>query len=232
MAVRRLFDRVEDGQQYSVSLGNLALAAKNLRNASTMAKITFDFFHYTFDHGLRMLEKGYSAARDALLAEIEHIETKARAYNESVANGGEWIGESEDGHILWEQSQIYDAEINDAYQALGELRKAFVIALYHHWERSVAEWKGSDATHTHEQMADFCADMGYGPSPDLDAVRHLANHLKHGPNSRKNWLDDLRQKYPLFLPQGPTSIFGLSEDDLYRIAAVILASGPPQPHRQ
>lgn len=195
-----------------------------------MAKIRFDFRHYTFEHGLRMLEKGYTAARDTLLVEIEHIETEARAYDESVANGGEWIGEREDDHILWEQSQVYDAQINDAHHPLFEVRKAFVIALYHHWERSAAEWKGSYATH--EKLAEFCASKGYGLSPDLDAVRHLANHLKHGPRSRKNWLGEMREKYPLFLPPGPTPIFGLSDNDLYRIAAVILTAGSPPPHRE
>jgi hypothetical protein len=210
-------------------LGNPMLT-RTSEIASTMAKIPFDFRHYTYSHGLRMLEKGYTAARDALLAEMERIETEARVYEESLANGGEWIGEREDGHILWEQSQVYDAQIRDTVQALAEVRAAFVIALYHHWERSAAEWMGSDSTH--EQLAKFCASMGYGPSPDLDAVRHLANHLKHGPNSRKNWLDKMREKHPLFLPPGPTPILGLSDDDLYRIAAIIMASGPPSPQSE
>lgn len=192
-----------------------------------MTELVLDFRHYAFQHGLGLLEKGYAAARDALLAEIESIEAEARAYDEGLANGGEWIGEREDGQILWEQSQVFEYQINDAHYALAEVRNAFAIALYHHWERSALAWKGSKATH--RELAQYCASMGYGPSPDLDAVRHLANHFKHGPNSRKNWLAQMREKYPLFLPRGPSPVFGLSDDDLYTIAAVISASGPPPP---
>lgn len=192
-----------------------------------MAKLAFDFRHYTFQHELGLLKKGYTAARDALLAEAERIETEARAYEESLANGGKWIGEYEDGHLLWEQSRIFEYQINDIHYALAEVRNAFAIALYHHWERSALAWKGSKATH--KELADYCASMGYGPSPDLDAVRHLANHFKHGPNSNRNWLAEMREKYPLFLPRGPSPAFGLSDDDLFMIGEVISASGPPAP---
>lgn len=177
-----------------------------------------------FEHGLRMLEMGYRAARDALEAEIERIKVEAIAYEESLANGGEWIGEYEDGRILWEQSQAYEAQVDDVGHASLEVRKAFVIALYHHWERSATGWKGGYASH--DELADYCAGEGYGPSTDLGAVRCLANYLKHGPNSSKDWLGRLRRDYPSFLTQAPTFIFGLSEDDLYKIAATILASGP------
>lgn len=192
-----------------------------------MAAFSFDARHFAFDHGVRLLKQGYEAARDALLGEVERTQAKASMYEEDLANGGEWIGEREDGHILWEQSQIYDAEIDDTYQALYEVRRAFIIALYHHWERSAASWLGEDAGHA--KLEQFCADNGFGPSPDLDAVRHLANHLKHGPASRSPWLDKMREKYPLFMPRVGTFAFGLSDDDITKVAAAILASGPPEP---
>ncbi|MDX0488826.1 hypothetical protein GOC53_00825 [Sinorhizobium medicae] len=193
-----------------------------------MIKIFSYLRHYQFEHGLRMLEKGYIAARDALQAEIERVKIEAVAYEEALANGGEWIGEREDGYILWEQSQAYEAEINNVTHALFELRKAFVIALYHHWERSAAEWKGGGYA-SHDELAKYCASEGYGPSPELSAVQCLANHLKHGPNSSRDWLDRLRKNYPSFLSHGQGFLFGLSEDDLYKVAATILASGPGAP---
>ncbi|WP_156941716.1 hypothetical protein [Mesorhizobium sp. WSM2561] len=192
-----------------------------------MVKIGSYFRHYQFEHGLRMLEKGYVAARDALQAEIERTKIEAVAYEEALANGGEWIGELEDGRILWEQSQVYDAQIDDVHHALFEVRKAFVIALYHHWEHSAAGWKGGYAAH--DELAKYCAGEGYGPSPELGAVQCLANHLKHGPNSRTDWLGLLRNNYPSFLARGSGFLFGLSEDDLYKVAATILASGPGAP---
>lgn len=183
---------------------------------------------YQFEHGLRMLEKGYIAARDSLQAEIDHIAAEALAYEDALANGGEWIGEYEDGHILWEQSKLYDAQTDDVHNALFEIRKAFIIALYHHWEHSASTWRGGGYA-SHKKLTEYCAEAGYHPSPELDAVRCLANHLKHGPNSDTDWLGRLRNDYPSFLPHGPGVVFGLSEDTLYKVAAAILASGPGVP---
>jgi len=193
-----------------------------------MVKLGPYFRSYQFEHGLEMLEKGYTAARDSLHDEIERTTVEAAAYEEALANGGEWIGEyDEDGRILWEQSQMYEARINDVHSALFEVRKAFVIALYHYWEDSVANWMALNGKQaSHEDMELYCSREGYGPSPDLGAVRCLANHLKHGRNSRNDWLVRLRNEHPFFLPPQRSKIFGFSEDTLFKVAAVIFASGP------
>jgi hypothetical protein len=175
-----------------------------------------------------MLEKGYKAARDSLEAEITRTETEAKAYETALANGGEWIGEVDDeGRTLWEQSQMYDLQIDDIHSALFEVRKAFVIALYHFWEDSAAHWMALNGKQaSHEDMERYCSREGYGPSPDLGAVRCLANHLKHGRNSRNDWLVRLRDEHPTFLPPERSQIFGFSEDTLFKVAGVIFESGP------
>ena len=186
------------------------------------------FRSHHFEHGMRMLEKGYVAARDSLNAEIERITRDSAAYEEALANGAEPIAEyDEDGNLLWEQSQVFEINIDDVHTALFEVRKAFAIALYHFWEASVAQWmKVSGKPIDHEKLVRYCASEGYGPSTDLEAVRCLVNYLKHGRNSRKDWLAKLRGVDPSFLPQarGATSV--VSEDILFRVAAAILASGP------
>lgn len=183
------------------------------------------FRRYQFEHGLRMLEKGYSAARDSLENEIKRIEIESKAYETSLANGGKWIGErDEEGYTLWDQSRLYDLQIEDIHSALFEVRKAFVIALYHFWEDAAALWNGKQATH--EKLERYCSDVGYGPSPDLGAVRCLANHLKHGSNSHSDWLVQLRGKYPTFLPPQRGPIFVFWEDTLLKVAAAIYESGP------
>lgn len=191
-----------------------------------MAIVNFDSRQFEFARGIRLLKQGYEAARDALLKEIENIQSKARAYEESLANGGDWIGEREDDHVLWDQTDVLEAETDDAQRALYEVRRAFVIALYHHWERSAARWLGDDEAH-HDKLERFCAANGFGPSRDLGAVRCIANHLKHRPGSSSDWLNNLRKNHPTFLPHVQTSAFNLSDDDFDIIAAVILASGPP-----
>ena len=195
-----------------------------------MATLGFDARRFEFDHGVRLLKQGYEGARDALLKEIERIRADARSYEEGLANGGEWIGEREDGHVLWDQTDVYEAETEDAHRALYEVRRAFIIALYHHWERSAARWLGNDDAR-HEQLERYCASSGFGPSPDLNAVRCLANHLKHRPGSNSDWLIKLRKKHPSFLPHAQMSPFALSDADFETITTVILASGPPEPTR-
>jgi len=192
-----------------------------------MVKLGAYIRYHQFEHGLRMLEKGYAAARDYLEAEIQRTEAASQKYDEELANGGKWIGAYEDGHLLWDQSQVYQYEIDDVHRALFEVRKAFVIALYHYWEHSVAGWVGKYASH--EKLTEYCVSKGYNPPDELNAVRYLANHLKHGPNSQKDWLSHLRKKFPTFLLQNQGLLFGLSEDDLYKVVAVILASGPTEP---
>lgn len=178
-----------------------------------------------------MLEKGYEAARNALQNELAQIEVDAEAYEESLANGGEWSGEVDDeGHILWDQSIIYKLKIEDTRLALREVRKAFVIALYHFWEDSVANWMALNGKQAnHKEMEKYCSSEGYGPSPDLGAVRCLANHLKHGRNSTWDWLGQLRTGHPAFLPPQLSETLDLSEETLLKVAAAIFASGPTAP---
>lgn len=193
-----------------------------------MAALTFNFVSYAFESGLKMVERGYVAARDAILTEIDLIKAKARTYEQHVADGGEPIGEWEDGHLLWDQSQLFEAEIIDAYEVLYEVRKTFIIALYHFWERAAAGWKGSEGSHA--ELAEYCRQEGYGPSPELEAVRCLANFLKHGSNSRYDWLDRLRKLSPSILPNlnrpGFAGIIGLSDNEFFKVAEIIRESGP------
>ena len=188
---------------------------------------------YHFERGISALEKGYIAARDSLDNEIKRVDAEAEAYEKSLSEGGEWIGETdEDGRTLWDQSQVYEQEISEIYLASSEVRKAFIIALYHFWEDSVARWMKRDGKQIlHSDMEKFCISEGYGPLTDLDAVRHLTNHLKHGRNSGTDWLAALNKKYPSFLPtrQSPFSGFyrdAVGEDTLYKVIAAISASGP------
>lgn len=185
------------------------------------------FRPYEFNHGLELLEKGYRAASGALKDEIAQAEAASKAYETATANGGKIIGEwDDDGTLLWEQSQMYAIQIDDIHLALFEVRKAFVIALYHFWEDSVARWMKKKGQITHEKMVDFCASQGYGPSPDIGAARCLANHLKHGRNSGKDWLASLEKDHPEFLPQPRGYLIGITEDTLYKVAAAIYGSGP------
>lgn len=144
-----------------------------------------------------------------------------------LAHGGAAIEEyDEDGRLLWDQSRLYEVQLDDIQLALFEVRKAFVIALYHFWEDAVAKWMKLQEQVTFPQMVEYCASQGYGPSEDINAVRCLANYLKHGRNSQTDWLGRLKRDHPTFAPEAHGFIFGLSEDTLFRVAAAVYASGP------
>lgn len=186
------------------------------------------FRKYRFEHGLRMLEKGYSAACDSLNEEIKRIDRDSAAYEEGLSNGASpKIEYDESGERLWDQSQLYEAESSDITSALFEVRKAFIIAFYHFWEDSVAQWMKLDGKQkAHKALVEYCVSQGYSPSPDLEAVRYLANYLKHGQNSKTDWLSQLRNTDPSFLPQSIFRGFWISEETFARVVAAILASGP------
>ncbi|MUZ61427.1 hypothetical protein [Agrobacterium vitis] len=121
---------------------------------------------------------------------------------------------------------MFELQIDDTDSALFEVRKAFAIALYHFWEDSVADWMNLKGQVKFEEMTAYCTSQGYGPSPDINAARYLANHLKHGRNSGTYWLRKLRDNYSSFLSGQQGFIFGFSEETLFKVATAISESGP------
>src|SRR3546814_7916557 len=71
------------------------------------------------------------------------------------------------------QGTIFVAE-----EALMSLRKAYAVAIYHHWERSALQWTNRK-NEKHDDLARRVLAMGYPIDPHLHVVRDLANLLKH-----------------------------------------------------
>lgn len=159
------------------------------------------------------------------------------AYAKHLEEGGEWIGErDEDGYRLWDQEQILDMQIEANNEALLALRKAFVIALYHYWERAIRVTVGGDDRADHAKLVTLAAAKGIVVRPELDAIRDLANLLKHD-NAR--WGNALLQSWsglfaPGFQPRpGRTDWYDsvrITDDDVVRAFEAVVASGP-NPHK-
>src|SRR3546814_2456369 len=60
----------------------------------------------------------------------------------------------------------------------SDLRKAYAVAIYHHWERSALQWTNRK-NEKHDDLARRVLAMGYPIDPHLHVVRDLANLLKH-----------------------------------------------------
>uniref|UniRef100_A0A182SSZ1 Core-binding (CB) domain-containing protein n=1 Tax=Anopheles maculatus TaxID=74869 RepID=A0A182SSZ1_9DIPT len=114
------------------------------------------------------------------------------------------------------QADDLETEIEMATDAMNELRKAFAIAAYHHWERSVLEWWHAEnpaardesvpeerrpkPPQKHGKLQEFAENVATPPAPALDKVRTLANALKH--NSKDRW-DNLAQQWPEVIARKP-----------------------------
>ena len=74
----------------------------------------------------------------------------------------------------------------------NEVRKAFLLAVYHHWEAAVAAWafqktpKDSDIR-SHKKLETKATELGHKPDPGMNVLSKIANLIKHNSeNARKN----------------------------------------------
>lgn len=162
-----------------------------------MVELVWNYHGYVFQEGISVLRAAYQSAANALHEEWESARENANAYNEGVESGEiEWIGEREDGHVLWDQEQVHEMEIDAKFEGQGVLRKAFALAAYHHWERGARVWTGSDKRE-HKDLVKGVQALGVGISPQLEAVKDLTNLLKHDNDKRGA---DLQKSWPQVLP--------------------------------
>jgi len=196
-----------------------------------MTSVQWNFQGYVYQEGISVLNAAYHAAADALQEEWERAREEARAYQEGVASGArEWIGEMEDGHVLWDQEQVLEMEIESKREGQSALRKAFALSIYHHWERGARNWTGNH-DRDHNKLVKAVKAMGIKVSPRLVAVKDLANLLKHD-NDRRG--ADLLESWPEVLPdanrgKNRTDWYGavrLSDQHLTEALNIIAASGP------
>ena len=175
-------------------------------------KLGFDVRGYQFDVGLKAIAQGFRASAIALMAEVERIEADLAAYERA----GVWEGErDDDGHVIWSRDQIFAMEQEAAEEALMHLRKAFVLALYHHWERAIRAYTGGGQGPRHGQLIKRAEQEGIAVVPALEKTYRLANALKHNSDNHGTRLFEI---WPAIFDEHFKPISGV---DWYR--AVVLA---------
>lgn len=198
-----------------------------------MAALNFNFEGYVFQEGVRVLINAYEAAAGALDQAWQQARDDRAAYVGGVERGDiEWKGErDEEGYTIWDQEAVHDYEIESKVEAKIALRKAFVLSLYHHWERSARSWTNDDRR-DHDKLVPLVERLGYPVSPRLAAVRDLANLLKHDNDKRG---DQLLESWPEVLPKVRRhpdrrtdwyEAVQLTEAQLTEAFNIIAASGP------
>ncbi|AEH86626.1 hypothetical protein Mesop_2148 [Mesorhizobium opportunistum WSM2075] len=196
-----------------------------------MVQLNFNFHGYRFQESTKILYASFRLAVQALRADVERAQNEAVAYQKYLDAGGEWIGEREDGHVIWDQEQVLDMQIEASDEALMALRKAFVIALYHYWERAIRVSTGDDKA-KHDVLVALASAKGITIKPGLSPVRDLVNLLKHD-NAR--WGIALRQSWsnlfhPGFQPGAARvdwyNAVTLTDDDVALVFETVAGSGP------
>ncbi len=198
-----------------------------------MVKLPFDLQGYAFQGGLDVLRASFQCAARALAGVAEQTKNEAIGYQNAVDRGGEWIGEQdEDGNVLWDQASVLEMRVEAAEEALMVLRKAFVIALYHYWERSVRLWTDSADDANHCKLVSRALGKRLPIDPRLGAIQDLVNMLKHnndrwGKKLLQSWSDVFRPGFQA-LP-GKTNWYEatyLMERHVLEAFDIVAASGP------
>jgi hypothetical protein len=180
---------------------------------------------YAFDSGLGILREGYKSAAAALRADIERVKAEAAAYEAS----DEFIGErDDDGYVLWEQNQVLDMQRETAEEALMAFRRAYAIVLYHFWEREIRTFTESGASADHEKLVKRAGEKGFPIDARLNAVRDLANALKHnkGANLQASWPEVLTLHARTGQPRNWYDAIQPTDEHLTEAFEIIAGSGP------
>lgn len=188
-----------------------------------------------FESGLGMIQEGYAAAVSGITQDINRKKAAFYDYSRHVENGGLPTEErNDDGYLIWSQDDELKAAIEIAEDTLSALRKAYAIAIYHHWERSAHQWTAAKREN-HDDLVVLVLKMGYPIDRHLALVRDLANLLKH---ANDHWGLKLLQSWPELFPVGfNPPINGswamnwydrvsLSDEHIKQIMATVRRSGP------
>jgi hypothetical protein len=196
-----------------------------------MTKLNLNLAGFSFQHGLKILESSFQAALPGLTDGVVKADAALKEYDAA----GVFIGErdEETGDIYWDQSQVLAFELEMAEIARQELRKAYAIAAYHHWERYVRVWTGKDNLRTHDDMTAATLAEGYPIHAYLDRVRLLVNTLKH---DNRRWgmalFEAWREAYRSdFRPRQVGRVYwaeavSLTDNQIAELFATLAASGP------
>lgn len=197
-----------------------------------MAAFNINWWGYTFQDGLNVLGQSFTSARDALRRDIELAQEEALGYQDSVAQGLREpdIERDEEGNVIVDHADVLQMHVERAEECAMGLRKAIVIAAYHHWERSARGWTQSE-NGNHPKLVELSLDQGYPIDAGLEGVRDLVNLLKH---ASVRWGDALLASWPALFPPNfqktPNTDWyesvWLTDDHVFEVLSILADSGP------
>lgn len=179
-----------------------------------MAKLLWNMLGWSYQAGITVLRTCYESSNNNLEEALERAKEEAFGYQQSLEQGAEPIGEWEEGCALWTQDQILDENVEAAVDTLWEVRRAFAIALYHHWERGARRW--THAQHAkHPQLIALVEALGVKMTPAMNDLYLIANTLKH---NSATWGKKLQESRPDLVDR--IHVTGFATDDWYEAVRI------------
>jgi hypothetical protein len=207
--------------------------------------IKFNYEGFEYQAGLDSIERAAIAGLGALQDDLFKNAKCLQQYRSEGVFEGE---RDENGTTIYEVCDDFRFEMAVAVDSQNELRRAFVLAAYHFWERSVVRWalvrnlkpkskkkdKNEGAFQGYDELKTAAENevINYPPHPDLQAVSQIANVLKH--ESKKSQ-KKLKEDHPalwaelmnvVHLPFGRPEGLKISDPIMRKIFEIIRQSGP------
>ena len=143
-----------------------------------MVQLSFDARAVVFQSGFRTIRRAYRTSVAAFSEQLRELDENYRALEQDAIDG--MLPEPFDGEP--DEFELIDYQRATVGEALREIRQAFLVALYHYWERSVVRW-----TKTKYVANDAYAWLvKAGAHPDekgLEQLRNIVNCIKHDDGS-------------------------------------------------
>lgn len=181
-----------------------------------------------------LYQTGIDRIRDAYLASADTLGNKydaaKSALEEYEATGSDDAVYGEDGTLVSCTRQSLDHEVFNASLAASVVREAFIMSIFHYWERCARGWtKLPDSDRGFETILK-ASKKKYAASPQLKSLNTLNNILKHRSKQRIIELAEVRPD--LFL-----SVYNYRKNEMeHRVSVqhkhvleaieIIRASGP------
>lgn len=194
-----------------------------------MADLTPYIRAFQLQDGIRTLMRSFNTSHETLQGAAEEAEDAWSKHERAIGDGPDAVGWT-DGYAILTTTDLLKLRMVNAWAAASELRAAFIIALYHHWERCVYLW-GDRRSSSHADHVRVMKGLGYPPDPDLEKVYRLASLLKHNSDRHGDRVWTLwREVFSPTFTCGPNADWygglDLTDDHVNEVADIVGRSGP------
>jgi hypothetical protein len=192
----------------------------------------WDIRVWLFDNGLSAIKQAYSESRSSMERDKESAKQDWQKHLKRIAAGDDQtLYEDDATGQTFDFGEYIGEQISNADETLRIVREAFLLSLYHYWEKQVRGWmKVKD--YKQDKALPWLTAEGLTPDKNnLDVLRMAANCIKH--NNQV-----LYKRYPKFFDAsrivGPTpdlhDALRIDDEHLDVFFHAVRASGP-QPRR-